>query len=215
MSEETARERRLRERRTERLGHEPREVRIADPRAIRALAHKVRLDVIDELFGTERSYTATDLAGRFGLSPSAMSYHLRALEKWGYVVRAENGGDARERHWKAAGDSLRIGAPESGQVPEPSSLVASSAVVDLTLNAVRERIHSFLRRTAGITDPHELPPAAFASTKLWLTDAQAKDLTAAIGELQEKYRLPAGEHEGPAGAQKMYMMVTLVPDRKD
>ncbi|NKX52069.1 winged helix-turn-helix transcriptional regulator, partial [Arthrobacter deserti] len=70
-------------------------VNISDARAIRALAHAVRLKVIEELFGTQQPATATELAQRHGLTPSAMSYHLRALEKWGFVKRSANQGDGR------------------------------------------------------------------------------------------------------------------------
>ena len=52
---------------------------LTDPRAIKALAHPARLAVIDELFAG-RQLTATECAEIAGLSPSAMSYHLRALE---------------------------------------------------------------------------------------------------------------------------------------
>src|SRR2546429_1193282 len=84
---------------------------LTDPRAIKALAHPARLAVIDELFAG-RQLTATECAEIAGLSPSAMSYHLRALEKWGIVERAEPSGDGRERPWRAAGESLVIDSSE-------------------------------------------------------------------------------------------------------
>ena len=81
---------------------------ITDPKAIRALAHAARLEVISELYSTQVSRTATELAAQTGLTPSAMSYHLRALQKWGIVVPAATAGDARERRWKAAGTDFTI-----------------------------------------------------------------------------------------------------------
>ena len=60
--------------------HRPeKKVEITDPKAIRALAHAARLEVISELYSTQVSRTATELATQTGLTPSAMSYHLRAL----------------------------------------------------------------------------------------------------------------------------------------
>ena len=61
---------------------------LRDPRAIKALAHPARLAVIDEFFAGRR-LTATECAEIAGLSASAMSYHLRALEKWGIIRRSE------------------------------------------------------------------------------------------------------------------------------
>src|SRR3954467_2818572 len=81
------------------------DIKLEDPGALKALAHPARLSVVDELYqGSER--TSSELAQSTGLSPSAMSYHLRALEKWGIVERGEEREDGRERPWRAAGRSL-------------------------------------------------------------------------------------------------------------
>lgn len=78
---------------------------LTDPRALRALAHPARTAVVDELYqGKVR--TSSELAQLTGLTPSAMSFHLRALEKWGIVRRAEGGTDARERPWQRAAKGL-------------------------------------------------------------------------------------------------------------
>ena len=61
---------------------EPDEVVLTDPAGVRALAHPARLVVIDALYDGE-VLTATECAERAGVTPSAMSYHLRALEKAG------------------------------------------------------------------------------------------------------------------------------------
>lgn len=112
-------------------------VEITDPKAIRALAHAARIEVISELYATQVSHTATELAARTGLTPSAMSYHLRALQKWGIVAPAENSGDARERRWKAAGTDFTI---SGGSVASPEI-----AVVDLELDAFRRRASAFAK----------------------------------------------------------------------
>ena len=53
-------------------------MRISDPQIMRALAHPARLAVLDQL-ADGGTATATECARTAGLSPSAMSYHLRAL----------------------------------------------------------------------------------------------------------------------------------------
>src|ERR1700710_2078089 len=82
-------------------------VKLTDPKAIRALAHPARLAVIEELY-SGRELTATECGEIAGLGPSAMSYHLRSLEKVGIVERADSGGDGRERPWRAAGGYLQV-----------------------------------------------------------------------------------------------------------
>ena len=83
------------------------DVQIEDAGALRALAHPARLAVVDELYqGTER--TSSELAELTGLSASAMSYHLRSLERWGIVERGTARDDGRERPWRAVGRTLKF-----------------------------------------------------------------------------------------------------------
>ncbi len=117
---------------------EERAVVLSDPKAIRALAHGVRLQVIEELFDSDESFTATELGHKFGLTPSAMSYHLRSLERWGLVVRAEGHGDGRERHWRSAGTHLTIDTAAT------NSNTSALGVMDMQLNQLRERLSKHL-----------------------------------------------------------------------
>ena len=78
---------------------------LTDPRAIRALAHPARLAIIEAL-GPGEELTATELAAVTGLSPSATSYHLKALAKWGILEAGQARADGRDRPWKATGRSV-------------------------------------------------------------------------------------------------------------
>lgn len=72
---------------------------ITDPQALRALAHPVRLDLI-ELLGTAGPLTAAESARRLGSTQASCSYHLRLLAKYGYVEEATSSGDGREHPWQ-------------------------------------------------------------------------------------------------------------------
>jgi DNA-binding MarR family transcriptional regulator len=74
-------------------------VKITDPRAIRALAHPLRLDLI-ELLGTLGPTTAADCARRLGTSQASCSFHLRQLAKYGFVEEAQASPDGRKRPWQ-------------------------------------------------------------------------------------------------------------------
>ena len=130
-------------------------VEITDPKAIRALAHAARLEVISELYSTQVSRTATELAQQTGLTPSAMSYHLRALQKWGIVAPAATAGDARERRWKAAGTDFTINS--GGGVASPDF-----AVVDLELQAFRRRASAYARTRDELRKRGEAPEPSTA-----------------------------------------------------
>jgi DNA-binding transcriptional ArsR family regulator len=75
---------------------------LSDPRVMRALAHPARVAILDELAGG-RVGTATEFAEVCGLTPSATSYHLRALARAGLVEEAPSRGDGRERLWRGVG----------------------------------------------------------------------------------------------------------------
>lgn len=83
-------------------------VRLTGAGAVKALAHPVRLRVIDELYAGDLERTATELAGLCGVTPSAMSYHLRELAKAGLVVRSATRVDGRERPWRGRGHSISV-----------------------------------------------------------------------------------------------------------
>lgn len=182
-------------------------VEITDPKAIRALAHAARLEVISELYATQVSHTATELAARTGLTPSAMSYHLRALQKWGIVAPAENAGDARERRWKAAGTDFTI---SGGSVASPEI-----AVVDLELDAFRRRASAFARargeRRQRGEAAEEPVSVVLASNLLYLTNQQRKELSERIREVLREYELD-DPTQIPQGAERVATLWSMIPD---
>src|SRR6201989_2093903 len=81
----------------------PRE--LTDPKAMRALAHPVRLALLEALTDAG-TLTATEAGERVGESPANASFHLRQLAKYGFVEEAE-GGIGRRRQWKLRNLGLR------------------------------------------------------------------------------------------------------------
>ncbi|HEY2549625.1 MAG TPA: helix-turn-helix domain-containing protein [Streptosporangiaceae bacterium] len=74
-------------------------MQVTDPVALRAMAHPLRLDLI-ELLGTAGPATAAECARQLGSTQASCSYHLRQLGKYGFVEQADPRGDARERPWR-------------------------------------------------------------------------------------------------------------------
>jgi DNA-binding transcriptional ArsR family regulator len=184
--------------------HDRPPVKITDPRAIRALAHPARLAVIDELYAG-RELTATECAEIAGLSPSAMSYHLRSLERAGIVERADSTGDGRERPWRAAGSYLQVDSTggSTGQLAAAATL--SSSVLGRTV----EQFESYLARRAN--EPPEWLDAAEASYgQVWLLPEEAKQIGEGFVQLIEKYRGRRGGNR-PAGARRLRLAVMLFP----
>src|SRR5690348_18390409 len=103
---------------------------LSDPRAIRALAHPARLAILEALFPGDE-LTATECAALTGLSPSATSYHLKALEKWGIVESGHARADGRDRPWRATGRSIEVSSET------PASTVAEIAALGTFLDRNR------------------------------------------------------------------------------
>jgi DNA-binding transcriptional ArsR family regulator len=184
------------------------EVRLRDPGALRALAHPARLMVVDELYqGPER--TASELARITDLTPSAMSYHLHALEKWGIVERAGARDDGRERPWRAAGRSLRWDSDMSGAAAAAQDVIAAGY-----LEQLREAFRRWSLVEATESDVWR-EVTGFGRSFLWLTEEEAKalseDLSKAIRErLQDR---DAVEH--PEGTRRVLCVLGIVPTVDD
>ena len=71
---------------------------VTDPKAMRALAHPVRIALLEALT-VHGQLTATEAGEIVGESPANTSFHLRQLAKYGFVEEAE-GGTGRRRPWK-------------------------------------------------------------------------------------------------------------------
>ncbi len=73
-------------------------MRVTEPGALRAMAHPLRLDLI-ELLGTVGPLTAAECARRLGSTQASCSYHLRQLARYGFV-EPDRSDDRREHPWR-------------------------------------------------------------------------------------------------------------------
>ena len=85
------------------------DLELTDPQAMRALAHPVRLAILEQL-QRHGPATATQLAPAVGATPSVTSWHLRHLAGFGLVRDSDAGTDRRQRWWEAAARGFRFEA---------------------------------------------------------------------------------------------------------
>ncbi len=76
---------------------------VSDVDTLRALAHPLRVRLLGAL-RVDGPATASQLGRRFGESSGSTSYHLRQLERFGFVVEDDQQPSRRERRWRAAHD---------------------------------------------------------------------------------------------------------------
>jgi DNA-binding transcriptional ArsR family regulator len=80
---------------------------LTDPRTMRAVAHPIRLRLL-EVLTHEGELTATEAGELIGESPASCSFHLRQLAKYGFVEEAPRTGGGRRRPWRRKGIGMRF-----------------------------------------------------------------------------------------------------------
>lgn len=153
---------------------------LRDPKALRAVAHPVRIRLLEEL--SAGPATATELAERVGESPANCSWHLRQLAKYDFVEEA-GGGTGRQRPWR-----IILRGHVWGTGDEDAELaVASDTLTQVLFDREYEMLHAWLRARRN---PEERPwrDAHFLTQGLsWLTAQELTELGEAIGGLLMRY----------------------------
>ncbi|ATY10307.1 ArsR family transcriptional regulator [Amycolatopsis sp. AA4] len=164
-----------------------RRTRQIDAQTLRALAHPLRMELLD-LLTLDGPATATGLAKRVGESSGTTSWHLRQLAETGLVVEDSGRGSKRERWWKAAQDSTRMSAADFVHQPE----MAGSLMAFLH-HHVDQRYREQSRFVAELPRwAHEWRDSStLSSTMLPLTVAETRQMIDEIEAVIERYRRPA------------------------
>ncbi|MCG5219038.1 winged helix-turn-helix domain-containing protein [Streptosporangium sp. KLBMP 9127] len=180
---------------------------MSDPKAMRALAHPARLAILTRL-QVDGPSTATDAAEIVGVTPSAASYHLRMLAKYGFVEDAPPRGDGRERLWQARDQGLSVDT-------EPDDEPDVRAAKDLLIRTIRASADDEVSRAL---DQRDREPAEWRDAAMWgratlLIDAEEmKGLVQRIVELIEPYRVTQRDRgSASAGARIAEAQINLFP----
>lgn len=82
------------------------------PDQLKALGHPLRLRVLEMLGGEAgKAFTNRELAGRIGIDPGHLHFHVRMLLKAGLIQLAEENGGRREKPYRAVARNITV-APE-------------------------------------------------------------------------------------------------------
>jgi DNA-binding transcriptional ArsR family regulator len=155
--------------------------RLTDPRALRAMAHPIRLSLIGAL-RQEGPLTATQAGEIIGESSASCSFHLRQLARWGLVEEA-GGGKGRERPWRAT-----TNATSWPEIPDSPAAAAASTLLSTVL---AERYFELLRRwlNSKPDEPEDWQRAAhFGDTGIFVTADELLDLQEKVMAVLEPYR---------------------------
>jgi DNA-binding transcriptional ArsR family regulator len=183
-----------------------RQVELRDPRALRALAHPVRIRLLGQL-RREGPLTASEAGRRIGESSGSASYHLRQLARYGLVEEAPNA-HGRERPWRAT--ALYTSWPNVADTEELAD--AAQVFERFVLGRYLERLERWLDRRR--TEPVEWQEAAsYGDSLLYLTVEELASLRDALQALAEPYldRIANAETR-PPGARLVALLQIAFPE---
>ena len=155
--------------------------RLRDPRELQALAHPVRLGIL-ELLTVSGPLTATELADRLDETPANCSWHLRKLAEHEFVEEA-GGGIGRQRPWRVSS----IGLAWDDVDATPGELRAGRALEEMLLQRQVTRYQQ--ARTQLLEDGDREWADAAASTQhaSWLTAEELDALNLEMRAVLERY----------------------------
>src|ERR1017187_10117605 len=160
--------------------------RLTDPRALRALAHPIRMSLVGML-RVHGPLTATKAAELLGESSASCSFHLRQLAKYGLAEEA-GGGQGRQRPWRATASFTDV--PEVTDSPEHAA--ASGLFRAVIAERYFEAVMRWLEARAEEPAPWQ-QAAQFGDIFLWLTAGERAELGRQVDDLLDPYVDPSAD----------------------
>ncbi|MEU4806835.1 winged helix-turn-helix domain-containing protein [Actinosynnema sp. NPDC023587] len=177
--------------------------RISDLEALKALAHPLRVALLNHLLAVGPR-TASECAAEVGSSASNCSWHLRRLAKAGFVDRTD-AGDARERPWRA----LDVGYSVDAFSEDPAVRSRQDALIAWQLNEDNRLAQRFLDRRHEI--PREwLDAAGLHGYAVNVTPEELAGLLAVIDGVLRPYLVPL-RTDVPDGARPTHVGLRAFP----
>ena len=181
-------------------------VELTDPKMMRALAHPARIAIWTHL-GLHGPATATECAEVAGLSPSACSYHLRTLAKYGFTEEdPDSAADGRERPWRAR--MLAFSLNDVPGAPAATRVASRLLVENLRVAAEEVRAQYVARQREYPADWRAAAGETFSVAHV--TPQELQRMREQVLEVMAPYvRLEPGSR--PAGARPVRIMLDMFP----
>jgi Helix-turn-helix domain len=178
-----------------------------DPRALRALAHPLRWQLID-LIGSETTATATRCAEVLGESVASCSYHLGILGKYGYIELVP-GQAGKQKPWRLASQQQDLDPADLDTEGALAAEAAAEAFLDHELARMKQR----LSRRGLEPEPWRAASLLIGNTT-WMTAEELRDITDQLKQLllthTERAADPASR---PPGARevRLFAVTSVAP----
>jgi DNA-binding transcriptional ArsR family regulator len=173
--------------------------------AMKAFAHPLRMAMYD-LLSQRGTATATTLARELGESTGQTSYHLRQLERHGFVAEDAERGTGRERWWRPVGFSMQ----GVDLAKDPST----AAQVELMLRTqVEEQMRDKTRwlRDALDEDPAWVQASLSDRSTVSMTAEEMRDLSAELQRVMRAHFDRASAREDVPDERRVRIYLDLIP----
>lgn len=179
---------------------------VLDPGRLKTLSHPLRRRILDRL-RVHGPATSTTIGEVLGANTGTTSYHLRQLEKYGFIEEIPERSAGRERWWRRAETprDLRMPAPESlapEDRPVLTELLRLGHAEDVSLLAklpeAYERDRAWALLSRGFTHMTEAGLAEFFEAYIRLLQ-------------QHSHRA----EDAPPGARPVYIRLFTIPADDD
>ncbi|MBD8080276.1 ArsR/SmtB family transcription factor [Cellulosimicrobium arenosum] len=187
-------------------GREKPSERILGPAQLKALAHPLRIEILEQLTA-HGALTASGLAELVGESSGSTSYHLRQLARHGFVRDVPGRGTARERWWERNPGGFVVSLPDD---PDDVASVATTQTVNREFERARARRILALIENPTSVGREWLDVTRFQTTNLWLTTDQAAEVTTAWDRFSEVLDRYSNQQDHP-GARPVQVHFNLFP----
>ncbi len=179
-------------------GSRPQRQVVTDARAMRALAHPLRIALL-EAVRRDGAITATQAAEQLGESPGNMSWHLQTLAKYGFVEETGEG-RGRSRPWRVTSASRSF---ETGMT-DAQTATAGEALERTFLERTHDQIREWWSRRLAY--PVKWRRAAFMTDSIrYLTAEELVEIMNEIHAVYDRFADRADKRERPAGALPVHL----------
>ena len=158
--------------------------RVLDVDALRGLAHPLRIQLL-EILGSLGPHTASGLAAATGESSGATSYHLRQLERHGFIEEVPDRGSARERWWGPRPGGFTV-TTSSIAASSPALREAASLVSREFLQAHTRHLMDYVVRSASDPEGTWYEASTVTTVNLRVTEDDLAEISAELAEVAER-----------------------------
>jgi DNA-binding transcriptional ArsR family regulator len=178
---------------------------VTDVREMRALAHPVRVALLEAL-REEPTLTATQASELLGETPANCSFHLRTLAKYGFVEEVP-GGAGRRRPWRRVDASIRFSVDQE----EPAAGAAAEELARHYAARRQRRLEEWLT-TRPAYEEAWLDASFVMDVLVHLAPAELGTVREEIASILDRYRHRAADPSArPAGSRPVSLVVTGHP----